>query len=248
MHEANGRQGASEYAGAGHHLKLALLWAFSALPGPRGEDFARRYLRRRRRPREAVAATEFEAALARLPRGAVCVDLGANVGEVTARMVEAGAEVHAVEPDPWAFARLAERFAGTASVHLHNAAVGTRDGTARLKRAPDVESDPARLSVGSSLIGPADWAGRHRSVEVPSVDILTLLRTIGRPVALLKMDIEGAEVAVLDRLIGAPEARQVGEVFCETHEVQMPELRPALRALRRRARASAAPRINLDWL
>ncbi len=242
-----GEHGETAHHGPVHRAKLALLWALSGLPGASGEVFARRYHRRRRGTRIGEAVAEFHAVLAALPEGAVCVDLGANIGDVTAQMVEAGAEVYAVEADPWAFAQLSERFAGVRSVHLRHAAVWDADGTLQLSRAPDFQADPASRSIGSSVLGHPRGADGQAGVEVPALDILTLLREIGRPVALLKMDIEGAEVAVLERLLGSEEADWIETIFAETHEILMPDLRPKLRALRERVRGIARPRINLDW-
>ncbi|GMG81261.1 hypothetical protein LNKW23_04740 [Paralimibaculum aggregatum] len=229
-----------------HLAKLLSLRGLPALPGASGERFARRFHRRRRNPPVPGAIAAFEAVLDGLGPEAVCVDLGANTGEVTARMAARGVEVHAVEADPWAFGRLAARFAGAANVHLRRAAVGTGDGLAMLSRAPGFARDPARLPVGSSLIGGRERQGAHDAVAVPQIDIRRLLGEIGRPVAILKMDIEGAGAAVLGRLLDGPEAAAVAQIFAGTHEMQMPALRPAPGALRRR-RGTAAPRINPDW-
>ena len=49
-----------------------------------------------------------------------------------------------------------------------------------------------------------------------------------------KMDIEGAEVEVLERLLGSTDTRLLGEVFVETHEKYQPELRERTQALRDR--------------
>ncbi len=233
------------FAGPVHRLKLGLLRAASGLPGALGQAAARRYFYRRQRGRAPAVLAAFERALARLSPGDVCLDLGANVGDVTERMRASGAEVHAVEPDPWAFARLSERFAGIPGVHLHNAAIGIRDGSVAIRRDPGVADNP-RLTKGSTVERRADWDGGE-TVEVPEIDIRRLLREIDRPVAIAKIDIEGAEVALLEALAEAPERARIGEIFVETHELMMPHLRPATAALRRRLAGLDRPRIHFDW-
>ena len=226
-----------------HRLRLGLFGALSHLPGAAGEWAAVRLIRRRRKARRAASLAAFEAVLARLGPGSLCLDLGANVGAVTARMAATGAEVHAFEPDPWAHDRLAVRVGGLPSVTLHRAAVGLEAGTVHLRRAEGFDADPATLSEGSTVM--AGQGGETIAVE--QIDFRAFLRGLSRPVQLVKMDIEGAELAILEALLEAPERALLRDVFVETHEVQFPALRPRYAALRERVAALETPRIDLDW-
>ena len=114
------------------------------------------------------------------------VDLGANVGMSCLWWLANywGAQVEAYEPHPAhaAQARANAALNGfTPRLELHEAAVGTQAGTARL-------SDEG---MTSNVLTPA-----VRGFEVPVVDLLAALA--GRRVDILKMDIEGSEVALLD--------------------------------------------------
>ena len=90
--------------------------------------------REQRNLRQARAHGFLDGILALLRPGDVVIDCGANVGEVSARLVATGATVIAFEPDPYAFEKLSERVAGCDNVTLHQQAVSTEAGTLRLMR------------------------------------------------------------------------------------------------------------------
>ena len=154
---------------------------------------------------EAQAALSLLSATAR--RNPVVLDVGANVGAWTAAIVASapGATVYSFEPSAAAFAALANRFVGDERVHLVMTAVGDEVGTARLW------ADAPGSGLGSlskRRLDHFDIDFSH-SEEVP---VLTLdswhLEHPVRPV-LLKMDVEGHELAVLR---GATEALMSVEV------------------------------------
>lgn len=141
--------------------------------------------------------------------GMVAVDVGANVGLHVlglARATSPGGQVHAFEPDPDNFRLLsrAVREAAAEHVRLHQAAASDRAGQATL-----YVSDANR---GDHRLAPAEEA--RRSITVPSVVLDEVLA--GEPhVDFVKIDVQGAEVAVL-RGLNATLTRNRGiQVLCE---------------------------------
>jgi FkbM family methyltransferase len=197
-----------------------------------------------RRRRAAFAG--FDAALAALRPGDLAVDLGANVGLFTARMAATGADVVAFEPDPHAFAQLQARVGGLANVTLHQAAAGDRAGTVTLHRHRDFAAAPDRHSTSSSILGDKRGLG-DQGVPVPLIDFPAWAAAQDRDIALIKIDIEGAEVALMEALLAHPVAGRIGRVFVETHERGLIALAPRTRALKARAAGMTAPRVNWDW-
>lgn len=238
-------------------LTRRLAAACARLPGEAGVRALVRHRRLNRRSRTEAACREFDALLAGLGPGSLCIDAGANIGEFAEAMAATGAEVHAFEPDPWCFEHLSARLADRPRVHLHRAAVGAEAGTAVLRRVNGFADDPYRYSQGSTLITDraADLPARSRlsgapadHFEVAVVDFLAFLRGLGRPVDLVKMDIEGAELAILERIAADPAAVPVAAMFVETHEALMPEHRLPVARLARRLARVGRPRISLDWI
>ena len=210
--------------------------------------------RAKRNARAQFARGLMQGILSMLRPGDVVLDCGANVGAVTGPLAETGATVHAFEPDPFAFAKLSERVAGMDNVVLHNAAVGVAAGSVRLMRAANFDDNPMSGSVKSTII----TGGRNidetdgATIAVTMIAVPDLIREIAAKtgeVAFLKMDIEGAELDLLEHMQTHGLFDLVRLTVAETHENKFRGLRPRFAALRA-AVADTYPvtRVNLDWI
>ena len=188
------------------------------------------------------------AGLYALGPGDLAIDCGANLGHVARRMAERGAQVHAFEPNPDAFAALLENTSGLA-VTAHNAAVLDRPGRMRLHLHLNYRRNPARFSESSSLIAEKYNVDDTNAIEVEVIDLPAFILALDRPVKLLKIDIEGAEYQLLDGLIERGALDRVERVLVETHADKIPSLRPADEALRAKLAARGlAAKVDLGWL
>ncbi|MBT8414124.1 MAG: FkbM family methyltransferase [Boseongicola sp.] len=231
------------------HLKLLIYGILRFLPGKVGAHFETKFLWAQRKLRVGAVTSKFDEALEALEPNGICLDLGANVGTISQRLWDKGAQVYAFEPDPWAFEQLRSRFEGCERIVIRNAAVGNKDGTATLKRDPGFSKGHEAMTQGSSLHQSLLWQdGQSDTFQVETVDILTILRELPGPVQIMKMDIEGAEADVLERLLPSSEVNMVRKMFVETHEPQMPELRDRLKAIRSEVAKREKPEIYLDWV
>lgn len=180
--------------------------------------------------------------------GEITVDCGAHVGRITAVLAARGAQVHAFEPNPHAFHVLAARFEGVPNVHCHQQAVATVAGRARLHLHVLADEDPVGRAVGSSLLPSKGNVSEDRFVEVETVDLSAFLAGLERPVALLKLDVEGVELPILERLAAGGGLEQIRHVLVEMHDRSaaggfIPEGQ-AVRALLADPRFS---HVRLDW-
>jgi FkbM family methyltransferase len=155
------------------------------------------------------------AALAGLLRpGDVFVDGGANMGLFSllgAAAVGPGGRVLACEPAPETMALLRANLAVNrfATVELHEVALSDRPGRARLT-VFDV------VSSGLASFAPAATGGRPVEVAVTTLDALTA--DLDAPVAVVKLDVEGAEAKAL---------RGAGALVARDAPVFLVELEPA---------------------
>lgn len=140
---------------------------FSGLPDFREMQFMRHYLR----------------------HGDCFVDVGANIGVYTllaASIVGSAGVVHAFEPVQRTFDRLTENVVNNRldQVHCHRLALSETPGTARLTNPGD-----------DSLIGIASCSMDRGTDEVPCATVDSVLA--GVSIAMMKIDVEGAEPLVL---------------------------------------------------
>lgn len=134
-----------------------------------------------------------------LPEGGCMVDIGANVGfwavQCALAMGPTG-HVYAFEPNPWAVQRLLHnirlnrKLHPLAEVEIISSAVGDCEGSAEL-----VASDLAAHASQASFYPPEEHNGH---LEKITVSVTRLDVVVKRHINLLKIDVEGHEMAVLD--------------------------------------------------
>lgn len=202
--------------------------------------------RRDRKVRPELEA--FKAVAVKLTADDIAIDCGANVGRFTALMAASGATVHAFEPNPEAHAVLAREMAKFPRVHTYPAAVTTTPGPVKLYLHKWANEDPVHWSTGSSLLANKNNVRPDRFATVEGIVFADFLRKLGaKRIALLKMDIEGAEVDVLNQLLDEGLHTMIDQAFVETHDRRVPELVEPTRRLRERLQAMGATQFRLDW-
>ena len=220
--------------------KLLKYRTLGILHGMRGQHYYRKYM-------TLLASTKFEDAI-RQSKDLTCIDLGANIGEFTRKMASGAKRVVAFEPDPWAYAELHRNVVDLDNVIIENMAVGTWIGTVLLYRHSSFDDDPAFNSRSSSIIASKSNITLEGAVEVLQIDFIRYLENLDEDIGVLKMDIEGAEVDLLEALFDRPDIlMRIGYIFAETHETRIPGHEPRVTALRERARRMKKPRVNLHW-
>lgn len=206
---------------------------------------AARKLGRRYRKR---AADDFAAVLQTIGPGDIVFDLGANVGEVTQLFAATGATVHAYEPDPVTFAHLETNVGALPNVVLHAQAVGAQKGKVKLMRHKKFATNFARFSTSSTVIFDTARVDPALTVEVEMVSFRDIVEQAKCRIALVKMDIEGAELQILDMLADAPDLlARIDTLFVETHQHLRPADTQHILKLREWAASFAQPDINLHW-
>jgi FkbM family methyltransferase len=122
-----------------------------------------------------------------------CIDVGANIGLHTvrlAKLVGERGEVIAIEPDSELALRAGRNIAlnNLPQARVINAAASDRSGNAQLYRPDDAATNRGR----ASLLQHAELTGTEATVPLVTVDEIC-----PGPVALMKIDVEGHEAAVV---------------------------------------------------
>ncbi len=208
--------------------------------------FHRRSSKKRDRKYKALDDL-FQEHVAQLTPDDVAIDCGANRGLYTVRLAESGAKVHAFEPNPDAFGELERVTRRFDNVELHQAAVTTSAGPVELYLHKWAEDDPVYWSTSSSLLAEKSNVRRTKAVTVEGIQLTRFIKELGQPVKLLKMDVEGAEVGLLNQLLDEGLQDSVGHAFVEVHDRRVPSLVEPTRRLRERLDSLGATHFRLDW-
>ena len=139
-----------------------------------------------------------------LTEGDLVYDVGGYHGDWSWKMLSKySCEYHVFEPHPEALRHLVERFADRPTIKLHQFALGGTDGLVSLSSAAE----------GSSIVS-------HRSadtIQVKLVDVRQHLRNQRRQVALMKLNIEGAEFELLEALLWSEARDFTGDFLVQFH-------------------------------
>jgi FkbM family methyltransferase len=133
------------------------------------------------------------------------LDIGAEHGSVTERMLDAGAEeIHAFEPHPDNARVLHSLFDGNARVKLHELAVSDGDGSGELHTSST--PDGRELPFGHTFLERDDtpeiaWRGTT-TVPRRSLASLAAAGEIPTRIGIVKIDTEGHDLAVVQGMEG----------------------------------------------
>jgi FkbM family methyltransferase len=148
----------------------------------------------------------------------VILDLGGNRGEFAGEMIARyGATMHVYEPLPELF----ESIAANANLQKFEEAIVAKAGPVTLVKPDD---RCATIHEG---------APEGDAFTVKGVTFKTALDRVGGEVDLVKMDIEGAEIDLLEQ-IPASDMRRIRQMTVEFHDFLYPELTPRVEAIKRR--------------
>jgi FkbM family methyltransferase len=136
----------------------------------------------------------------------VVLDVGANLGNFARQMAERfGCQCHVFEPNPDVFARIP----ANDRVRPHRLAIAGRGGVVLLSIDADHEASTLRPVAGKPYLD---------EIEVPAVTLEEVAGDLGlTSIDVLKLDIEGSEVDVLDAC-SDDFLRRVGQIALELHD------------------------------
>ncbi len=210
-------------------------------------SFLRRLDSKRRNRKKRPEMVAFQEAIDRLAPGDITIDCGANVGIYTKLMAKSGATVHAFEPNLAAYEALVEKTSSYPHVKAYHAAVTTEPGQVKLYMHKWADDDPVHWSTGSSLIAGKKNVKKDDFAMVEGVPLAQFIRDLPGRVRILKMDIEGAEVGILNHLLDEGLQDSIDQAFVEVHDRKVPELVEPTQKLRERLEKLGVRHFRLDW-
>ncbi len=191
----------------------------------------------------------FQRVVNSVRHGMVIVDIGAHKGSVAAAFAARGATVHAFEANPDIYPTLEAAGKSDPRIRPHHCGVLDHNGEMTLYLHEAYPDNPSKFSESSSFVADKPNLSVEHSHVVPVRDVADLLRSIGSPIDIVKIDIEGAEYRVLQRIIDTGLIELIGQVYVETHHDRIPSLLPEYEAVKAKiASLGLAAKIDLTWV
>ena len=178
----------------------------------------------------------------------ISIDCGANVGNITQQLLTTADEVHAFEPNPYAFNCLEARFLYESRVICHNNAVLDREEEVKLFLHENSDKDELHWSTGSSLLDFKSNVLKDKYTTVKAIDLCDFIQKLNSPIEILKIDVEGVEYEIINKLIDTELIYKIKKVFVELHAKKISELQPKEDLLKQRIKELNLTNINLDWI
>jgi len=187
--------------------------------------------------------------LKNVDESSLIIDCGANVGDISALFLTKKASVIAFEPDPMAFELLQQRFEGSKNIECINKAVAHRASTAKLYfHAHQQQNGNSAFTVSSSIIQDKVNINTDNSIEIETVDLDRFISNLNKPVDILKMDVEGAEIEILKKMIKNGTYKRIGTILVETHETKIPGHKELVAELKATISRLKIKNIKLNWI
>lgn len=177
----------------------------------------------------------------------IAIDCGANVGNFTQHLCKSGAYVYCFEPNPHAFKVLQDRFSNMQNVCLIQKGVYDRNSFLKLYLHKKSDEDEVKWSTASSLLEFKGNVLDDKYVEVEIIDLCEFIESLNKRVRIIKIDVEGAECAILRKMINSGVIDKIDYVFVETHDHKIPELKTETNAIKKLIKQKRIEHINLDW-
>lgn len=208
---------------------------------------------RRRKLREGFFA-RLDALRVSLPttEPILFIDAGANIGQgfrwfssiFTSSMIH----FDLFEPNPTCLAKLHETLGGEPRIRsINGSAISTSEGEVEFFGTSDKQW--GAMSVGGSI---EDWhnaifydARAEKGILVPTIDFGAYLEAQANTYRriIVKMDIEGSELIVLETLISRGQHRLINTIYVEFHSIYAD---PALRRALAEREAKICARLRVD--
>lgn len=185
--------------------------------------------------------------IAELSKDSICIDCGANIGKVSEIFANTGAKVYAFEPNPLCHAEIEKICKENSNIELLKYGVTTKNIKCRMYHNDLIGYDSEFFSQSSSIYASKENVSVDNYCEIECIDLCEFIQNLNKTVDVLKMDIEGAEFDLLEKIIKTGLYKKIKYIIVETHENSIPEIRNKSKEVRNLIKELNINNIDLNW-
>jgi FkbM family methyltransferase len=184
----------------------------------------------------------------KLNKKSLVLDCGANVGHISKLFASTGATVISFEPDPVAFKELSERCGTKKNVTLIQKGVWDKNTSIQLFAHKESNGNEASYTVGSSIVAEKINVSTDKGQSIEVIDLVEFMQQQNRKIDLVKLDVEGAEIEILQRILATDSWNLFDRMYVETHETKIPSQLEPLQKIKNEIKAKGITNIRLNWI
>ena len=183
-----------------------------------------------------------------LNQNSIVIDMGANIGDITSIFARFDCKVYSFEPTKYTFDILDKRFSKNEKIKCYNKACWIKNEKIKFYHHEWSKYNSVHWSNGNSLKEDKTNINKQDFEYVEAIDISEFINNLETDIDLLKIDIEGAEIEVINHLIDTGIIHKIKKIVCEVHDKKYPSFKIPTNNLRKRIfRENLTKKINLDW-
>ncbi|MBW6535060.1 MAG: FkbM family methyltransferase [Mariniphaga sp.] len=196
-----------------------------------------------------ISYSRLKPILKGLSEDSTVIDCGANVGDITLLFAKTKAKVFAFEPDPLPYKVLKQRTKDFSNITCYQQAVSTSNGKTKMFFHKErTQLNHEAYSVSSSIIGEKENIDNSHYIKIEIIDLVEFIDSFNSRVALIKMDVEGAEIKILEKIIERETYEKVDLLLVETHETKIPGHDEKVARLKHLLETKNIKNIKLNWI
>lgn len=176
----------------------------------------------------------------------LCIDCGAHAGLISDLMLHCGARVMSFEPNIYLNFFLNKKYAENPDITLFNKAVGAKNYTTHF-----LKFQGRILSQGNRIVSSVQDEETNKSYKVEVVDLCEFIEKVLKEkneIFFLKLDVEGVEFEIMEKLLEKGLYKSIKYIVCETHEYMFEDGDSKLQAIKKTIEQHKINNIFLDWV
>lgn len=210
-------------------------------PGYHDEIVSRNYLN--------TLPKAFQDVLKELEKDTIAIDIGANIGLVTLILSQKCRVVHAFEPNEQALNELEKKAARNKNIIVHRVAAGTKYRQQQLYLRTTTQNSEIQNTQSSSLHIEKPNVSDDVFQVIEEIDFADFLKSLNCYVDIIKVDIEGYEIPLVNHMLDTCDFDRIGKIFVETHENSWPAIKHETEQMIERVETMGLScKFNFDWI
>lgn len=184
----------------------------------------------------------------RLGKKSLVIDCGANTGHISKFLSSTGATIIAFEPDPIAFKKLSRRCGNNKNITLIPKGVWDKNAVVQLYSHKESKGHETSFTVGSSIMVDKKNVDKSKVQFVEVTDLVAFMQQQNKKIDLVKLDVEGAEIEILQKILTTGTWNLFDKMYVETHESKIPSQVEELKFIKRQIKERGIKNIRLNWI